>query len=542
MIQKTRFMPPASGRGAREREIPIGVAGGLHAGVPSQSVQVGFSPALQNFVPVGGAITPRSAISSYNSAMGGPVLGAFESFDDNGSALGVAISATSVNVFYRSNQAWSRMSYVAGSNSAWSNFWGDISANSLGYFRGVTVYDPGFNDTIFVFSNYSNSLKYFRTPSGTVTYSDFTWPASIDTTVGAFDVTAINNRLVLFNTLRRNHASDSTVPYVTRVMWSARGNPRSFLVADGAGAEDLMEMKGAGQAAIAWQDILLLFTSQEIWRGTPTLDDYAFRFDLGVGDMGTPFPRTIATTPLGVVFLGQDFEVYLTDGASVTALGPTQGSPSRIQTKLKNEIVLAYRAWGEYNVATNRYALYYSVAGSPGGFPSRALEYDFATQTWWPQSFSHGFSAGAERLDYSGQEALQLFNHSSDTKRAMDVYDSAGSAFVMSSAKTNDFGSAIDARWRSPGLKNAMRKGHLKEIWIDTEADSASSASVFLGSARSGSVFTAEREVALTTANDPIFVPCWTTDNAPAFEVRIADGGRPRIAAFSATVEDASKF
>ena len=543
--RRAKFTPPTSAPHAREREVTFGVAGGFHGGVPSQGVPKGFSPKVQNFVPSGdGFITPRSGLSSSSltiSAGGEPqnhgvVLGGWETYNVGGGRFAVASARTNINLLTSSTLLWSRYSYVAG-NQSWHA--GAVSINTFGYYKAETIYDAVLNANICVFSNNSNSLKWFNTADilvSALTYSDFTWPDSINSTHAAADMTSVSDRLVFFNT-----TSSAGVKTPTRVMWSARGNPRSFLVADGAGAEDLMEMRGVGQACIRFKDFVLFFSEFDIWRGTPTFDDYVFRFDRVIDGIGTPYPRTVVTTPKGVIFLGRDQEVYITDGVNVAPLGPMEGAgESRIQAKIRGEMTDGTRCWGVYNQKLNRYELYYSIDDSPGDYPSRGLFYDFNTQTWWPQVFTHGLSVGFEYIDpfvsFIGGDGI-LYD-----QRTIYTFDSFGTWHRFMSGKTNDSGATIDARWRSPGAKNATRKAHLKEVWIDADVDSASSASVWIGSARCGSVFTSERQVRLTPANDPTFVPVFTTDNAPSFEIRIADGGRPRIASFSATLQDASKF
>ena len=540
--QKARFTPPTRGSAGREREVTFGVAGGVHFGVPSQSVPNGFSPTLRNLVPSGaGAVTPRSALTKVSSGLisgiNAPILGAAEVVAKDGNFAAFITSSQSVQIFYDTGD-WREKRYLIG-NQSWHSGPLGASGDSTGYVEIVGVYDPthtaGFGQMIAVFSNHSDSIKFAQVASAT-SYSDFTWCDSIDSTHCAKALCVVNDRLVLFNT-KGFTTGGVAIPRPTRVMWSARGNPRSFLITDGAGAEDLMEMHGEGQKAIRFRDFMLLFTETEIWRGTPTLDDYAFRFNLVI-DKGCPFPRTVVATPNGVVFLGIDHEVYITDGVSVLPLGPIEGQgESRIQAHIRAEITLPHRAWALYNRTLKRYELYYSVSGSQEGFPTRAFFYDFATQTWWPQTFTHALSRGVAMLDYGVGTAA-----SSTDSFSPNYFDSFGTAFRSSSTLTNDYANAIDVRWRAPGAKNATRKAHLKDVWIDADVDSASSGSLWLGSARSNSVFTAEKAIAFTTANDPIFVPVFTTDNAPSFELRISDGGRPRIASFSATLQDASKF
>jgi len=531
--------------------VSVPVTGGLHAGVPAQDCPAPFSPDLRNIdTRLDGYITPRSGLSRYGTYnFSGPVLGAEEVFDATGNLGAVASTMTKVSMLHPTNQAWSALSYLPGTIASWSV--GNLSGTSSHYFEFETIFSSDRERMITVFSNNTDMVKFFEFGASAATFSDFTWIDSISSTKAATDITSINNRLVFFNTL-----GSAGTRWPTRVMWSARGNPLSYLVADGAGAEDLKDMRGSGQAIVRWRDFLLLFTELEIWRATPTLDDYAFRFDRVIDNMGTPYPRTIAVTPNGVVFLGRDKEVYATDGSGLVPLGPAGGEgASRIQRKLLDELLGGGRAWARYNQTEHRYELYHSASDSPDGYPSRGLFFDFRTKTWWPQRFTHGLSAGVDVMDPATKVtwdeiadswdattlAWDAFDIASGNRR-MNVFNSVGTALRYFSAQTTDDGSVIDVRWRSRGFKTGPRKTHIKEIWTDYENDSNSSASLWIGSARSGSVFTAEVALNLSTANDPVFAPVWTTDQHPSFEIRIADGGQPRIASFFATLQDASKF
>ena len=549
--QRSRFEAPARPPNVGTRNVALSVRGGLHAGIAPQDLPATFSPELRNLTNhLDGFATPRSGLSRYGAFdFNGAVLGAAEVFDATGNLGAAAASAKSVSMLHPTNQAWSNLSYLPGTIATWSR--GNLSGTSTDYFEFETIFSADRERMITTFSNNTDMVKFFEFGASAITFSDFTWIDSISSAKAAKDIASINNRLVFFNIL-----SSTGTRWPSRVMWSARGNPLSYLIADGAGAEDLKDMRGSGQAAVRWRDFLLLFTELEIWRATPTLDDYAFRFDRVIDATGTPFPRTIATTPFGVIFLGRDREVYATDGSGLVALGPVNSEgPSRIQRKIQEELLGASRAWATYNQTEHRYELYYTAADSPNGFPSRALFFDFRTKTWWPQRFSHGLSAGVDAMDPATKvtwneildswDAVALswdaFDIASGNRR-MNLFSSGGSALRYTSGQTTDDGSAIDVRWRSKGLKAGTRKGHMSEIWIDYETDSNSSASLWIGSARSGSVFTAEVALNLTNANDPIFAPVWTTDQHPSFEFRLNDGSTPRIASFNATIMDGSKF
>jgi hypothetical protein len=432
---------------------------------------------------------------------------------------------------------------------------GPVSGTSKDYFRSVSVYDQNIDEYIGVFSNGTDSVKFFSVVANAYpnTYSDFTFIDSIDSTVKARDVAAVNDRLILVNL---EDAAGTRFP--TRVLWSARGNPRSFLIDDGAGAEDLMEMRGEIQAAIRFRDFMLLFTEYEIWRATPTLDSYAFRFDRVADNVGCPFPKTIAVTPHGVVFMEHHHEVFITDGSTVAPLGPAEaGGPSRIHNYLHSEVVDFDRMWSLYNHSLDRYELYYATAASTTGYPVKSLWYTLSSRAWWPQMFSHELSSGVDIYDpvdfISYDEVDDAYDDIDLTyddydvrrkRRRINVFTSGGVNLRFDPDATDDDGEIIDARWRSPGLHGGAphRQAHLTEIWTDFVAPSSSSASLFVGAARNSSAFDDGTSIALSVAGDAIFTPTWKTGTAPNFEIRIADGGTPKIVSFQATIKDASRF
>ena len=549
MIPRTRFGAQVPTPRRREQEIPVEVRGGLHAGVPPQDLQAGFVPSVQNFVPrIDGFVTPRSGLSKPETYdFKGPVLGAFEVYDLLGGVGVLATSQTSASFLHPTNAVWSDLSYT---QSNLTHVRGNLSGVTSDYFRAASIFEPLGERIITVFSNNTDSFKFFEVDASSTTFSDFSWPDSFESTKASKDVVSINDRLVFFNVL----SSDGT-RYPTRVMWSARGNPTSFVIAEGAGAEDLMDMKGEGQAAIRFREYLILFTEFEIWRAVPTLDAYAFRFDRVVENIGTLWPRSAAVTPMGVIFLGRDYELYLTDGAGIQALGPFQGSgPSRIANLLRERIINPDRMFGVYNQSEDRYELYFPTTGSEDGFAGEAVFYSVPDQTFWTQKFAFGLSAGVDATDpttvVTWDELTQTFDSgmlgwddfgAASGQRRVNVFDSKGSNLRFRSDQTTDSGTAIDARIRSPAATSGTKRMNLKEVWIDYDAPSASSASLWMGSSASTG-FTDPTAVSLTTSGSPTFVPVWNGGPRPAFELRLNDGGTPRIASFQIKVQEGSRF
>jgi hypothetical protein len=529
--------------------------GGVHAGLPPHELPLsaGFTPEARNFSPErDGWIKPRSGLSKLGTHdFGGAVIGAAEVFDIEGRSCAFAPSARSLSFFHPEVQAWSELSYVPGTvASAMTD--GAVSGLSTNYFRTISLYEQNGERFVGVTSNGTNAVKFFSTTSNTETYSDFTWIDSLDSMQKAHDIASINDRLVFVNMENSNGTR-----FPTRVFWSARGDPLNYAIASGAGFEDLMDMRGEIQRAMKFRDFVVLFTDYEIWRATPTFDDYAFRFDIIADNIGCPFPNTIVATPLGIVFMEHDREIWITDGVTVAPLGPSDlEGPSRIKSILRDDAINMDRTWATYDHTANRYELYYVASDSALGYPTRALWFDLDARSWWPQRFGHELSAG---IDFYDAATIVTYDEIEDTydsvtldydsydvgqkNRRVNVFTSNGSALRFTSTQTNDAGVAIDARWRSAGMKDASaRQRHLTEVWVDYEITSASSVSVFVGASRDDSLFAEGAEISLTPPGGLVFVPTWKTGTSPNFEVRIADGGQPRIASFSATLKDASRF
>lgn len=551
MIATSKFGQPFKRRRHQAAEISVPVTGGLHTGVAPQDLPEQFSPALQNFVvEKDGYMTQRSGLSKFSGLFEKPILGGAEAYDVEGNLVGFVASDTSFYTLHPDSQVWSELSYVPGSLS---NLSGLPSGVTTDYWNATAIYDAEIDEVICVASNNTNSLKFFTVASETTTYSDFTFPDSLVSLKAAKDVTAINDRLVFFNTL---HVNSASTRYPTRVYWSARGLPREYSLSAGAGFEDLVDMKGEGQAAIRYRDFLVLFTDSEIWRATPTYDAYAFRFDRVIDSVGCPFPRTLARTPHGICFMGIDREVYITDGNVISALGPVGGQgASRIQRRLQDELLTPSRSFGLYNETEHRYELYFAAAESTDAWPIRAMFYSFADQTWWEQKFPFSFSYGLDLKDPATLVTWDDISQSWDAitsewdsfgvtqhTRAVNVFDSTGSSFRFRSEQTNDAGTDIDARWRSRGFRNQMRKTHLSEVWMDYDTDASSTMTLHVGSARSSQEFDSGTAVSLTSQGNPAYVPVWKTDSAPIFEIRMTGAEHVRISSFQASIKDASKF
>lgn len=521
---------------------------GLHSGDVPQDLAPGFTPEAQNFVADEGYIAPRSGLSQFGGySFAQPVLGGKELHDKEGVIHAFASSASTLLFYPSSNASWSELSYLKGSIVPSDDL---PSGQSTDYWRSANIYDATLDEYIAVTSNGTNWAKWFVVQDSTTTYSDFTWTAPLDEIKAAKDIAAINDRLVLFHSVT---SQGTTHP--TRVSWSARGAPRDWTANSGAGFEPLVGMRGAGTAMVRFKDVLILFSDQEVWVAQPTLDDYAFRFDRITDALGCPYPRTAIATPLGVFFLGSDFEVYVTDGRQVQPASLVDGQ-SRIREYLSADIVEATRAWGVFNRKERRYELYYTNRDSTDGYPTKALYYHTETQSWFPQKFSHELSYGFDLRDpgylLTWDEITDTFDSTStawnqfgqgEDRSDPAVFGSGGTSYRLRSEQTSDDGTLIDARWRSHGLNQSdqMRRASLKELWMDYKVTSASSVTVYL-SDDLGQTWDSGRLVSMTSTERNAFVPAWINAQSPMFEVRVENGSVPRIGRFQSVLVDGGRF
>jgi hypothetical protein len=181
-------------------------------------------------------------------------------------------------------------------------------------------------------------------------------------------VAAVNERLALFN----GTVDGDSRP--NRVAWSIKGDPFDF-TSVGAGFQDLVEMRGDGTGIVASGDQLVLFSDNEVWLGRPT--DNIFGFDFfpvpsGGKQNGCPYPRTIAVTDAGPMWLGQDLNVYLLNGNRVISVG------DKIHRELEDRRALIDKdktanVWATYDPAQGHYRITYTLTGNEVGLISSVV-------------------------------------------------------------------------------------------------------------------------------------------------------------------------
>lgn len=533
---------------------------GYDGGQAPQELPPGYTPESQNWEEDGGNIVPRSGLSafSFNGSFLGPIVYASEFFDLTGSRYAWAVFARSLHN--------STMPFLRPDSSEWTFMTGDDStllatnAEPTTGWQGAQIYEPARDMNIAVITGGVHTPLVLNIDASTTSYSAFTHAYSQFST--ARSIAESDYRLVWFN------VSSLLTSYPTRVVWSGRGLPLTYTVADGAGFEDLLDMRGVGLKVIADPDGVVLFSDQEIWRGRRRQDAYAFDF-YRISDQGTPFPRSITRTPHGITYLGRDRELYLLSGDQPIALGPdrrTDARHSRIQKKLRQELTNGDLAFGVYNSQLQRNELYYtSNETNTNLYPKNRMDYNFDSGSIFFSKYSHELTAAFETTDVDtdvltwdeipfqwddygeiwddallGAPQRRIFAWSHYT----NAQGSLASVFISRSEKTTDDGTAIDARWRSHGLgqAEAFRYDQLSEVQVEYASGTSSSVSLWLSGNGGASFSDSFGRTLSATSHGAACLPCNVTASSPMFELRINDGSTPRISRLQAKLFDGGVY
>lgn len=559
---------------------------GYDGSLPPTKLAPGFTPESQNWELDDGYIRPRSGLSKIPlraGGIGGPALLGVECFDTAGARYGITAHSGPEGGFALGlvqppdASDWTFLFWQldgGGFGSEWTKQIPTRAQINFGW-QAAQCYEPSNDTNIVVFTNGVNMPKFWNIGAGLSSSSIF-WASDLSCVASsfskAFSVAEFDYRLVFFNT-----SSDAT-PFPVRVHWSARGAPFTWTIADGAGFEDLMDMKGTGRKVVAERDSIALFTEEQIWRGRNRRDVYAFDFYPVVRDLGSPYHKTIIPTPYGIVFLGRDLDLYLLSGDNAIPLGPTSpGGPSRIRTRLRSTLQHADLAHAVYNSTKRRYELYYVSSEDGGEYPQRVLHYNFDNQSIFIQKLTQEVTCAVELFDLAQTPTWDSIDFtwdqynvtwddpvSDDLPRTITVaswYSSLNTpgpglsvlhsfrsdrtyddSFNPGSSSLSSIISPIDCRWRSHGLGSpGLRYDTINEVRVGYESAGTSNVSIWTSS--NGGTFSDPLQVALSaTSGDIGLLPCVVSGSAPMFELRLVDGSQPRIGRMEANLIDAGSF
>ena len=522
--------------------------GGLHRGVSPEDIPAGFTPVAYNFIADQGGIKPRSGLSQYKGGTTGlaaPALGAFRMVDTAANEYLIGPSARTLAVYNSATDAWSTLSYVRPSG------WGadsSPSGTSRQYFQATSVYDAGYDNFLAVLTNNVDVPSAFTLRSNQTTFSNLTDFLSLAS--HARDVTTFDNRLVWWN------VGTPTEEFVTRVMWSARGLPRNYQLLDGAGFEDLLDMRGEGTRVIVDKNGIVLFTDEQIWRGVSRRDAYVFDFYPIETEMGAPYANTIVSTPVGIIFLGIDLDLYIIEGDTVRPLIVDEEA-NRVKFFLDEEVLEPLRAWATYNPTNRRYELNYKATDSTDGFPNRALYYHVTERSFFPQRFGVELSAGVDFTDLGTpliwDDTVSTWDDIATTWEEQVnagsgigsfAFTKAGVAERFLASATDDDGTAFGAQWTSHALgrDDPMRYDQLFEVFLNYKNASASSATVVFASDLDFSSTESFRIPLDSTTYGRAFIPGSITGVAPHMRIEVDGTSKAIFQRMQVKLVDAGQF
>src|SRR3990167_9143504 len=448
---------------------------GLHVAQPSVDAPLGSTPSAENYILRDGALEVRPMLSLRNTNPApfgdSPMLGGLEVSDVSGNRFPL-ISGTTRLAWY-SNGSWSVASYVAagGVNAA-----PQLAATE--FWDATQIYYDRRDENIAVLASGAASYQsLYCWQSNTTVFSTLTGAPQ------ARYVAAYDNYLLAYNIL------DSTgSAFVQRVQWTDRGSASSW-TGGLSGYEDLLDMRGLGTGIKRLENRLILFSNKETWQGFPVDFPFIFRFQPLDRGVGCPYPWTVAETPRGLVFLGEDYHAYL--------IPKEGGTPVKVGQELHRDIRTGIdqpqRAWAVFDNVTDTYQLYYP-GKSGSGYPQRAVYLNVNDGSWAPQTFdpigwglslTRGFQAqfSSSATTWGGLAAASVrwadltmtwgqLGGASEEQVVM-IGSSEGTMYYLNSNATSDNGTAVRSRWRSTAMGGLWPQAQktLTEVRVDYQAD-----------------------------------------------------------------------
>lgn len=464
------------------------------------------------------------------------ILGGHELVSVGNSRYPIASSTTRWAVYGQAGtpNGWSVLSYVSafGINAppalAATEYWDFTQTYFALRDENIAIGAPGSYQTLYC------------------TQSDTTIFSTLTGAPRARFVASLDNYVMAFN------IREGALDLVQRAQWNDRGSASSW-TGGLSGFEDLLSMKGQGTRVVTQDNKFVLFSDEEIWQAIQRDFPFVWHFAPYDSSRGCPYSWTIAQTPLGTMFLGKDYQVYLLPKGG----GTSQPIGQRLHRSIRNLIDQPGRAWATYDNTYSQYQLYYPIRGGSGR-PQRAVYLDINSGSWAPQSFdrsggnlslTRGFEVAlsSSATTWGGAGAVGLrwadagFSYAemagASEERSVLIGSSAGTLFYLNSNATSDNGTAVECSWPSSGLlgEDPSEQKTVTEFRADYQGDSASSLTVRF-SQTLGASYGIETQVnlpAVSGMSQAIAYPYFAA-RYPSFEIR-SQGQRHRIFRFHLT-------
>lgn len=480
------------------------VALGYRTSQEAPQLPPGVSSRMSNFLAIEGGIIPRPGLWSFSTLSGAMTQDMAWVGDAINDADGYFPVAMNVPPAVFSNGSWSTLSQLQGSATTPLGY----SLNTLQgsfYFDATNYYNPTSDDIELCFvPQSSNPIQLAYTynvgSTGARTFSTLTGAPAANY-VANFDSRLVFAYIQALSSTSTG-AGPTTVTALQRVMWSSRGAPSVYTSPDG-GAVDLVDAQGAITRLIAESDRLVVFFHHEIWQGLRAPFPYNFDFrPLHIG-VGTNEPWTVASTPWGTMFLGDDFNIWV-----IPPGGVPQAVGGEIQKLLRENLQITgtARPSATYDQVRGGYLLtYLTKANKSHGIFFRL---ENGVGIWSPFGFDLGNGFKVARLgttsNYSVANATGTF---APPKRVLVAggsitnYQPYRDVFEWTSLVTQDIASRITCSMLAfVENENPAERYIVREVRVDYRADSASSMSLRM-TPDFGQTFVTNANVALPVAS-----------------------------------------
>lgn len=515
---------------------------GFRADQPAQDLSPGQTPYSLNYIMRDGALEPRPRLSQVTTSpnpLGVPVTGGMEVVSSNGSYYPL-ISGTTRPAFY-SNGSWSAASFVSsGGVTAVAP-----SGSTTDYWDFTQIYLPRIDDNIAIAGTGSyETLLCWR--SGTTIFSRLTQAPRAK-------YVATHDNFVIAGNIKDSSGSR----YIQRYQTSARGDPETWIGNVQNFSEDLLEARGEMTRIIAHESRVVFFFEREIYVAYRSDYPAIYKSQSLDKNVGTTLSWTICVTPVGIIFLGNDFMLYLLPKEG----GPAQPIGQAVQKTLRDTMNNPTLSHAVYDDSLASYRLFYDVRNG-AGVPTEELTLHIPTMTVAPQSYGRGITkafpaynqnsvAGVPWSSVSGTYTWDSIPgtwndytaSSTLVNRTIYCGSSQGTMYYLNSMATGDDGVAVTSRWRTGGM-GGDRFGPTKtvtQVRVDYIADSGSSLTV-RSSVDNGSRWVDGQRMSLPQASyaSQAVVHLYAADRYPQIEISSEDRGY-RVARFEVQMREGGR-
>lgn len=327
-----------------------------------------------NFTPLGSMITgnqPVQAILEYQTSM---------------FSAGGVITQTPANISLPIAISQATVAYFNG--SGWSTIQSGLTNGAGARYWGASIYDPKIDSNLFIYGARTLGASIW---SGLIA-NDNTIRSGLNVMpFGAQDAVAHDHRLIMWN-VRIGGSSSTRAP--TRLQWSAFDAPMDW-TSPGAGYYDITDMRGYGTRCFAWGNEIVLATTHELWRATPS-GRGAYEFSPIDHTRGIPLEESAICTPDGIFWLGTDAVVYRYAGQNVEPIGQAIMQTLRQQINFATSAYTGSSAIGTqphfgWDAISRQLLLFYvdtaSLKAFAAGSRTLAFAYSLDDKVWMPQRY-----------------------------------------------------------------------------------------------------------------------------------------------------------